>query len=171
MPSWTDHYSDAKGKRYLFENRLKRLRGAVKSGEGSEHISKAAENLRVAALSLIKARRALINEYPQKDRDGQLSRKLLEDEQRWLSLSRPRQSPKSTAKLPASLSQQPLSPGVASPPHATASYESASAELYLILCASVCRTNRPLASPRSRQQSQIVSRPGEQRRTPTLNTS
>jgi hypothetical protein len=71
----------------LFDRRVVRLRGVVKRGEGPAHISKAAENVRLAALAVIKAKRALITEYPQRDPTGRQSRTLQEEEQRWLTLS------------------------------------------------------------------------------------
>jgi hypothetical protein len=43
--------------------------------------------VRLAALALIKAKRALITEYPQRDPDGRQSRNLQDEEQRWLTLS------------------------------------------------------------------------------------
>ncbi len=71
----------------LLDRRLGRLRGAVKRGEGSTHIANAAEKVRLAALAVIKARRALIKEYPQRDPDGREFRNLRTEEQRWLTLS------------------------------------------------------------------------------------
>jgi len=50
-------------------------------------IAKAADQVRLAALALIKAKRALIREYPQRDPCGRQSRKLQDEEQRWLALS------------------------------------------------------------------------------------
>src|SRR4051794_28606926 len=87
MPSWSTEHSEPVVKLELFEKRLRRLRAAIKAGEGLHHISNAAEKVRLAALAVIKARRALIREYPQRDPDGRQSRRLREDEQRWLSLS------------------------------------------------------------------------------------
>jgi hypothetical protein len=71
----------------LLDRRLGRLRGAIKRGEGSAHIAKAAENIRLATLAIIKAKRALIVEYPQRDPTGRQSRNLHDEEQRWLTLS------------------------------------------------------------------------------------
>jgi hypothetical protein len=71
----------------LFDRRLATLRGAVKRGEGSYHIAKAAENVRLAMLAVIKAKRALISEYRERDPTGRQSRKLQDEEQRWLALS------------------------------------------------------------------------------------
>jgi hypothetical protein len=71
----------------LLDKRLRRLRGAVKAGEGPTHVSNAAEKLRLAALALIKARLALIREYPQRDLDGRESSKLRDEERRWRSLT------------------------------------------------------------------------------------
>jgi hypothetical protein len=73
-------------KRNLFDRRLARFRGDVKRGESPSHVANAAEKLRLAALALIKAKRALIREYPERDQDGRQSRNLLDEELRWLSL-------------------------------------------------------------------------------------
>ncbi|SRR5579883_2211491 len=80
-------HSEPDRKLGTFESRLCRLRGAVKRGAGPIPVSNAAEKLRLAALALIKARRALIKEYPQRDPGGRQSRNLQEEEQRWLALS------------------------------------------------------------------------------------
>ena len=79
--------SDPERKLNLLDRRLCRLRGAVKRREGSVQVSNAAEKMRVAALAVIKAKRALIKEYPQRDPDGRQSRNLQDEEQRWLALS------------------------------------------------------------------------------------
>jgi hypothetical protein len=71
----------------LLDRRLVRLRGAVKRGEGSTHIANAAEKVRLAALALIKAKRALIREYPDRDPRGRQTRSLQDQEQRWLTVS------------------------------------------------------------------------------------
>jgi hypothetical protein len=70
-----------------FDRRLDRLRGAVKRGDGSTKVAKAAENLRLAALSLIKAKRALIAEYPGREPNGRQTRNLEREEEQWLTLS------------------------------------------------------------------------------------
>jgi hypothetical protein len=70
-----------------FERRLGTLRGLVKRGEGAGRIASAAEKLRLAGLAVVKAQRALIREYPQRDPDGRWSRNLDEDERRWLARS------------------------------------------------------------------------------------
>ncbi len=80
-------YSEPQRKLLQFESRLRRLRGAVKRGEASPHVSRAAENVRLAALAVIKAKRALIAEYPQRDPAGRQSRNLRDEEERWLTLS------------------------------------------------------------------------------------
>jgi hypothetical protein len=80
-------HSEPLRKLYQFKSRLCRLRGVVKRGEGPIHISNAAEKVRLAALALIKAKRALIREYPERDPDGRPSRNLHEEEQRWMALS------------------------------------------------------------------------------------
>ena len=87
MPSWVSENSQPARKQLLVEKRLRRLRAAVKAGEGLTHVSGAAEKLRLAGLALIKAKRALIREYPQRDPDGRQSWKLQDEEQRWLCLS------------------------------------------------------------------------------------
>lgn len=87
MPSWVSRHSEPERKLNLFEKRLSGLRGAVKAREGLVHICSAAEKLRLAALAVIKAKRALIKEYPQRDPDDRQSRNLQEEEQRWMSLS------------------------------------------------------------------------------------
>jgi hypothetical protein len=84
---WVEEWSEPVRKRLLMDKRLRRLQAAVKADEPWMHKAKAAENVRLAALSLIKAMRALVKEYPRKDPDGRLSLKLQEEEQRWLSLS------------------------------------------------------------------------------------
>jgi hypothetical protein len=71
----------------ILEKRLRRLRGAVRASEGPTHVSNAAEKLRLAALAVIKARFALISEYPQRDPEGRESSKLRDKEQRWQALS------------------------------------------------------------------------------------
>jgi hypothetical protein len=87
MPAWVSQHSDAVKKQNLIEKRLRRLRAAVREGEGSIHVSQAAEKVRLAALALIKAKRALIREYPQRDPDGRQSWNLQDEEQRWLAVS------------------------------------------------------------------------------------
>ncbi len=83
--SWKRSVPDRKFR--LLDSRLVRLRGVVKRREGLAHASKAAENVRLAALAVIKTKRALITEYPQRDPTGRQSRKLQDEEQRWLTLS------------------------------------------------------------------------------------
>jgi hypothetical protein len=86
MPSFVSEHSEPHRKRYLLEKRLRRLRAAVKAGEGSIQIASAAEKVRLAALALIKAKRALLKEYPQRDPNGRQALNLQEEEKRWLSL-------------------------------------------------------------------------------------
>jgi hypothetical protein len=71
----------------LLDRRLCHLRGVVKRGKGPTQISNAAENVRLAVLALIKAKRALIKEYPQRDPRGRQSQKLQEEEKLWIALS------------------------------------------------------------------------------------
>jgi hypothetical protein len=80
-------HSEPSRKLNLLEKRLCRLRGAVRAGEGPTHVSKAAEKVRLAALAVIKAKLALIREYPQRDPEGRESSKLRDEEPRWRSLS------------------------------------------------------------------------------------
>ena len=84
---WVTEHSEPVQKRLLIEKRLRRLQAAVKADEGWLHIANAAEKVRLAEFSLIKAKRTLIKEYPYKDPNGQQSLRLQEEEQRWLSLS------------------------------------------------------------------------------------
>lgn len=86
MPSWVSRHSEPHRKLNLLEKRIGRLRGAVKAGEGAAHVAVAAEKLRLAALAVIKAKLALIGEYPRRDPDGRASRKLRQDADRWTSL-------------------------------------------------------------------------------------
>jgi hypothetical protein len=71
----------------LLAKRHRRLRGAVKAGEGPTHVSNAAEELRLAALAVIKAQLALNREYPQRDPEGRETSKLRDEDLRWRSLS------------------------------------------------------------------------------------
>ena len=71
----------------LFDRRIGRLQGVVKRRENANQVSSAAEKLRLAALAVIKAKRALISEYPQRDPNKFQSYKLHEEEQRWSTLS------------------------------------------------------------------------------------
>src|SRR5487761_1167173 len=80
-------HSEPERKLGSFANGLRRLRGAIRSGKGPVHVAKASERVRRAALSLIKARRTLIQEYPQRDPDGRQSRNLDRQEELWLSFS------------------------------------------------------------------------------------
>ena len=84
---WVREQSEAVRKRLLIEKQRRRPQTAVKADEGWMDISRAAENVRLAAFSLMKAKRSLIKEYPYKDPNEQQSRRLQEEEQRWLSLS------------------------------------------------------------------------------------
>ncbi len=80
-------HSEAHRKRNTLTKRLGRLRAAVKSGEGPLHVANAAERVRQASLAFIKAKRALIAEYPDRDPDGRQSRNLEREESYWLSLT------------------------------------------------------------------------------------
>jgi hypothetical protein len=87
MPSWVSKQSEPARKQNLVERRLRRLRAALKAGAGPMHIAREAEKVRLAALALIKAKRALIREYPHRDPDGRHSWNLQDEEQRWLAVS------------------------------------------------------------------------------------
>jgi hypothetical protein len=80
-------HSEPSRKLDLWDKRLGRLRASVKAGEGPHHVAKAAENLRLAALALIKAKHALIREYPRRDPRGRITANLRADEDRWRSLT------------------------------------------------------------------------------------
>ena len=71
----------------LLDRRLGRLRGAVRRGESSARITSAAEQMRLAALAVIKAKRALIAEYPNRDSGGRQLLNLGREEERWLTLT------------------------------------------------------------------------------------
>lgn len=87
MPSCLSQHSEPARKRLLVEKRLRGLRAAVEAGQSSVHIARAAEKVRLAALALIRAKRAMIRECPQRDPDGRQLWNLQDEEQRWLSLS------------------------------------------------------------------------------------
>ena len=78
-------HSDPARKLYSFKKSLVRLRGALQSGDNSRHIFKAAESVRQAALALIKAKRSLLREYPDRDPGERQLRNLQDEEQRWLA--------------------------------------------------------------------------------------
>jgi len=80
-------HSEPSRKLALFAGRLRTLRGLVKRDASSDHIAMAAEKLRLSALGVIKAKRALNQEYPHRDPDGRQSHKFDEEEQRWRALS------------------------------------------------------------------------------------
>jgi hypothetical protein len=85
---WSVHrHSQPERKLDLLERRVIHLRGVVKRGEDKAHRVLAAEKVRLAALAVIKAKLALIREYPQRDPTGQQSRNLQAEEWRWLTLS------------------------------------------------------------------------------------
>lgn len=87
MPSWVSQHSHPERKLGLLERWLSRLRGAIKTVESPAQIGNAAEKVRTAALAVIKAKRALIREYPQRDPEERQSAFLNDEEQRWLSFS------------------------------------------------------------------------------------
>jgi hypothetical protein len=71
----------------LFEKRVAGFRASIHQGENVSKITKAAEKLRMAALALIKAKRSLINECPDRDPEGKQSKNLFDEENRWKVLS------------------------------------------------------------------------------------
>ena len=80
-------YSEPVSKLALLDSTLTRLRGLIKTGASPLPIKKATEKVRVAQLSVIKAKFALIREYPQRDPDGRQAENLTNQEQRWRTLS------------------------------------------------------------------------------------
>jgi hypothetical protein len=82
MPSFVPRSLEPYQKRELFEKRVRELRGVVKAGEGASRVSNAAEKVRLAALAVVKAKRALVRGT---DRVQQLSN-LQQEEGRWLAL-------------------------------------------------------------------------------------
>jgi hypothetical protein len=87
MPSSVSQHSEPARMRNLAVKRLRRLREAVTAGEDLLHICREAEKVRLAALALIKVKRALIRKYPQRDPDGRQVWNLQDEEQRWLAFS------------------------------------------------------------------------------------
>ena len=84
---WVTPQSEPLSKLALLNSRLTRLRGAVKSGEGPTHVRKAAEKVRLAQLSVIKAKLALVVEYPQRDPGGRQLANLRDQEAQWQTLT------------------------------------------------------------------------------------
>jgi hypothetical protein len=87
MPEWVEPHSEPLSKLALLESRLARLRGAVKAGKSPTHIRNVAEKVRLARLSVIKAKLALIREYPQRDQGGRQSSNLRDEELHWRTLT------------------------------------------------------------------------------------
>jgi hypothetical protein len=83
---WVTAQSEPLSKLALLNSRLTRLRGAVKSGREPTQLRKAAEKVRLAQLSVIKAKLALIREYPQRDPGGRQLANLRDEEARWRTL-------------------------------------------------------------------------------------
>jgi hypothetical protein len=79
-------HSEPERKLGFFDSMISRLRGSVRRGDSPVRLRKAAERVRQAALAVIKAKRALIAEYPDRDPSGRQSRNLAGEEERWLSL-------------------------------------------------------------------------------------
>jgi len=83
VPSFVPRSLEPYKKRELFDKRVLQLRGAINSGADAVRVAKAAEKVRLAALAVIKAKRALIVGA---NRERQL-RNLDQEEERWSSLS------------------------------------------------------------------------------------
>ena len=79
-------HSEPERKLDLLDRMLGRLRGAVRRGDSPALVAGAAERVRRAALAVIKAKRALIAEYPDRDSDGRQAQNLAREEERWLAL-------------------------------------------------------------------------------------
>jgi hypothetical protein len=83
MPSFVPRSLEPYQKRELFEKRVRELRGAVKAGVSASRVASAAEKVRLAALAVVKAKRALVRGT---DRVQQISN-LQQEEDRWLALT------------------------------------------------------------------------------------
>ena len=83
MPSFVPRSLEPYQKRGLFEKRVRQLRAAVKSGASCLRVSSAAEKVRLAALAVIKAKRALVQGM---NRARQLDN-LQREEDRWSALT------------------------------------------------------------------------------------
>jgi hypothetical protein len=83
MPAFVPRGLEPYQKRDLFEKRVRQLRAAVRSSASGPHVSSAAEKVRLAALALIKAKRALVRGN---NRARQLDN-LKQEEERWLALT------------------------------------------------------------------------------------
>lgn len=84
---WVTPQSEPLSKLALLNSRLTRLRGAVKSGAEPTQLRKVAEKVRLAQLSVIKAKVALIREYPQRDPGGRQLANLRDQEAHWRTLA------------------------------------------------------------------------------------
>ena|ERR1700722_13971082 len=80
------HYQPTRQGKVLRKS-LCRLKHTVEIGRDLGRQIKAAEQVRIAQLALIKAKRDLIAEYPQRDLHGRQLRNLEIEEDRWLSLA------------------------------------------------------------------------------------
>lgn len=80
-------HSEPNRKLGTLDRRIDGLRGVVKRSEGEYHVARAAERVRPAALALIKAKQALIREYPDCDPTGRQSEHLLAERSRLVGLS------------------------------------------------------------------------------------
>jgi hypothetical protein len=84
---WVTPHSEPVSKLALLNSRLTALRGAVKAGKSPAHLRNAAEKFRLAQLSVIKAKLALIREYPQRDPGGRQSTNLRDAQSHWRALT------------------------------------------------------------------------------------
>ena len=87
MPEWVTPHSEPVSKLVVLDSMLTRLRGAIATGASESRIRKAAERVRLAQLSVIKAKLVLIREYPRRDPGGRQSENLRTEEQTWRTLS------------------------------------------------------------------------------------
>lgn len=86
MPQFVTPHSEPVSKLALLENVRTRLRSAIKAGSSPTRVRKAAERVRLAHLAIIKAKLALIWEYPQRDPDGRQSENLRNEQHHWQTL-------------------------------------------------------------------------------------
>ena len=84
---WVERWSEPEGKLALLDSRISHLRSAIKSGKSPTHLRNAAEKVRLAQLSVIKAKITLIREYPERDPGERQSANLREEELQWRSLT------------------------------------------------------------------------------------
>ncbi len=87
MPAFVPRSYEPYKKREQLDKRLLALRGAVNAGASAERIAGAAEEVRLAALAIVKARRSILAGWREDDAVARQLRNLQRDEERWVSLS------------------------------------------------------------------------------------